>query len=396
MIIFISAMFIFFPIATSLFSIIMYFNNDKYSKYYAILFSFALSLIAYNIFPKLGFDYYVYVKRMELLQGKSLLNAFDSVEGFVTEPLSNLLFYIIAQTNNHRLLPLTATFISYSTLLVIYDFYAKKNKISPIVKLTVILMVFSWVYFISIATGIRFSLGTVIIIYGIYREFYLNKNAVTSLIIYFIAALFHTALYPFLLVRTLVNFYKGRILKRIIAIILCSWSFYQKIVTNLIGLIPFEILKGKITEKYVIYENEYILGSSLNAVIYHNLKWVYVILVVFALHSMTQTERSEERHNMSQTYVTTLKLTTFFTIGSLGNQLFSGRYIMMLMLITPPIIMNFIQYGKFIKLKPLFIYVCIIYSLIGLYVQIVGVMKLKWYLSPIEQLVNNIFSLLIN
>lgn len=383
-------MFCLFPVTMLPFLIIMYIKDTTRAKNYAIMISFSLSIIAYYLQNSPGLDLTVYYSRMNFMRENTLSYAFNNINGFKIEPLSNIILFAISKTNKYQLFPFLSTLFSYSITLWIYADYANKFKTSIISKITTLSLIFALNTYLAYATGFRFSTGTTIILIGIYYEFINKNNKFSSFILYIFSCFFHSGLWFFPLLRIILVFYKqNKILKYIINVALCTWSLFDRLVIKLIAMIPNSTFNSYINDKYNISSDIYTVGNS-NAVFVYYLKLGIVIMILMMCYSIAS---QKINNTLNSEYVNLMKLTSYFTFGSVLNKLVFGRYLFLLLVISEFLVINFYKQSKK-ETTLIYYYVALPYILLGLFGQM-NLFSIQFTITKIKMLSINIFSFFV-
>lgn len=184
-------------------------KNIKTKQIYSILFSISIGFVLYKMVPRETMDLYRYYDIMNLY---SKLSYGDFINNFLfnIEPLINTFFYIFSKFNDHNLIIVFTTFISYLILFYIVFDYQKNIKLSNL-KINIILFYFLSVFLIIYnITGIRFCLARLIFLLALYLDFYKNKKGILLILLYILPVFFHQSAFLLLILRLLLLLNKNK------------------------------------------------------------------------------------------------------------------------------------------------------------------------------------------
>ena len=184
--------------------ILMQFFEIKKFKNMGIIFSIiavvSLGLLAYSSYFSSGSDIHRYYQMLAEFKGKDF--AYAQRNGIYKNSfVTNLLFWLIAQTGKYQLLPMisTATVVACLCYIVL-----KENKLKTL-KTSVVCVFFVHVLAITgiqnVISGVRQYLMVAIFSLAIYRDYRLGKRNLLTILLYLIACMIHLSALFFVLIR---------------------------------------------------------------------------------------------------------------------------------------------------------------------------------------------------
>lgn len=186
------------------------------------IYYFVLLLMAAFFVPDQSADLSRYINNMHFYVSSSN-ETFERALLKTSTPGGILLLYVIGQFNNDRLLPLFAAGLDFFFIFSILRIEIKKfnsygNQLS-----IALLVLMSSGFFMWVISGIRNMMAYSIIIYCIYKEFFLEKKLIYNLPLYIIACSIHSMGQVVFLYRIIFSMFesnnkKHRILNLMIAV----------------------------------------------------------------------------------------------------------------------------------------------------------------------------------
>lgn len=227
----VSILTILFPIFTFPIVLLGFFMDQKYKLVYLILFALILSIIAYTLEATIGLDLAVYFAKMQDIS-QLTINEFAIYLQGRTEPIFEVLLYLVSLTGNYHILPIITTFTIYFIYLyIVYD-YSKKNNISKKYFTLSIIMILILLRFIYTISGIRNPLAIAIFAAIFYNDVYIYKSKkIKYIFLYIIPFFIHNSIIILVLIRVFALFITSQknkfgYIKNIIIILLFSVMGY--------------------------------------------------------------------------------------------------------------------------------------------------------------------------
>lgn len=188
----------------------------------------------------------------------------------VTDPVSNLYFYMLGLLGDEHLIPAVSVTITYGfSMALLWKCFCRFNlKHTDMVFL--LFVVLGNITFFYVASNMRIYMCYAIIAYFTYTELIENKNHVLAPVFYVICIFFHYACVPFVLFRYLAGRYKKFNLRVILGVCVLLVIFSQlENILNLLhvsgGLLYTIQYKVKRYSTYDTFGPEYFLNSIIKA-----------------------------------------------------------------------------------------------------------------------------------
>lgn len=180
--------------------------------------------------------------------------------------VQELLFYIIAKTNNFHLLPAIVIFVVYYITLYMITDYAKRNSINSKMMMKVIVFTIFVLPFPSLVSNVRNVLAFSIFILGIYREFQQNKKNLITYLLYILPVFIHISTLALLILRILLKVYSIKKSRRyIISFTIIGSTYLIGTMDSLIDILPFS---NRILSSFIKKANFYVSNTSTDYAIY--------------------------------------------------------------------------------------------------------------------------------
>ena len=244
----------------------------KKRKTYCILLTIVISIIAYNLIPNSSMDLYRYYGVIDYYK---TLDFTQFVENFVSlyEPLSDILFFIIAKINIPNLLPFLSTFVFYSLFFKIVFKEFDKYETNPFTQFIIIYGVFCLNLFIDIISGVRFALGLMVFVYAFYNEFMDKGKKSVSYFLYAISVLIHASMIIAVLIRCTLNI--NKFVKYMLMAVVIIFSIFPNLLIDILSIFANISFVSNLIKRFSDYvsipatiSNLYIAKLLLNVFIF--------------------------------------------------------------------------------------------------------------------------------
>ena len=193
------------PIMSIPILIIAFIKDSKYRKIYGFLLAISLGIVSFEIdVKKLNLDLRVYYGQMEMLKFMNFSKVLDILI-LEKEPITNLMFFIIAKIGVYPLWQFITTFINYFIIFFILSDYAKIKKIGNKTFAIILIFTVALMNNIFLLTGIRNTCALMIYLYLLYSEYIKQKKGIIYKILYIVPVLIHMSMIICIIIRILIN-----------------------------------------------------------------------------------------------------------------------------------------------------------------------------------------------
>lgn len=193
------------PIMSIPILIIAFIKDSKYRKIYGFLLAISLGIVSFEIdVKKLNLDLRVYYGQMEMLKFMNFSKVLDILI-LEKEPITNLMFFIIAKIGVYPLWQFITTFINYFIIFFILSDYAKIKKIGNKTFAIILIFTVALMNNIFLLTGIRNTCALMIYLYLLYSEYIKQKKGIIYKILYIVPVLIHMSMIIGIIIRILIN-----------------------------------------------------------------------------------------------------------------------------------------------------------------------------------------------
>lgn len=273
--------YILFPMIGVIFSIILYFLDDKKnSLFYSLLIGLTLGIIAYYFIPPQNYDLY----RHHLITYKYIGKNWDyfifSLKTIDAEFLPLIISYIISWSNNVNLLQLIVVTTGYTIIFYIMHDYKKENNLNSIIFLTIVMFTFFGFNALNFISGLWNYIAIIIFALALYFDYIKQYNKTLCFVLYLITLLLHNSMFFPLAIVLIYKCFKNKlnIKSFIITILICI--FPTTILSIINSVVNIEIFKT-IEQLYNTYliKNEYMYNFYGGSVLFIEISKLLVILI---------------------------------------------------------------------------------------------------------------------
>lgn len=313
------------PCVGSIFVILGFKNDRKNYIHYSIMLSLLFAALAYWFIPS---------HEMDLTRYFDILNIYSNMtwNEFVDYRLMNnilviqeLIFYIIAQSNNFYLLPALSVFIVYFVSFYQISDYAIRMEISSKQLYTALLVTILILPFPTIVSNVRNVMAFALFSLAVYRDLIQNKRNSLTILLYVIPCFIHISTLALVIIRITTKFIKlnrkrSLIVYGVTIFGVFLFSSFAKIASGTI-LYNNPIISSFISKAdYYINDvsSEYALHLQ-NSVFFQLQKFYFVAVVLFfLLLAFLLIKRIDKRNSieLKNNFLLYLLLTCFVVIGT--------------------------------------------------------------------------------
>ena len=188
----------------------------------------------------------------------------------VTDPISNLYFYMLGLLGDGHLIPAASVAITYGFSMALLWKCACRFNLSHVEMIFLLFVVIGNITFFYAASNMRIYMCFAIIAYFTYQELIENKNHIIAPFFYVICVFFHYACVPFVLFRYLAGRYRrlnlrvvlGVCLLLVVASQLGNILSFLHISSGLLYTIQYKLIRYS---TYDTFGPEYFLNSIIKA-----------------------------------------------------------------------------------------------------------------------------------
>ena len=381
--------YIFFPMLSIPLLIIGTFLDRKNMVFYFFGLILNLALIGYYYIPEESKDLYVHFTTMEYLKNIS----FESViNQYAIDPLigKNILFYLIAKTNNYNILPFLAIFTTYFIIIKDLIYFGRKEGISNTLISSIAFGVIVWWALIWPMSGVRSSVVLALFFHGLFREFILGKKNWKTCIFYILPCLIHYSPVLLIVIRLLLPLY-NKISTGIIIVFLLVWGLLVDQVLIILSKVNIPYITGLIG-KVTVYDDVNI--DSQYFIITNLFKLLFCILLIIS-YFMLKSKKNIIYESYRKFYDFGLLLSVF-CIGGINNFIILDRFGYLVLAILPLFILPVIKFSKSKYIKSYLLLLYPAFLLIGLYINYIPLKTTNYGLTMYEFFSKNIIDILIH
>lgn len=240
--------------------------NKKTYKYYLIIITLVYSILAYNV---------VFTETMDIARVAESMKYWyrNDFMWFINnkmdmDPLSSLYYYVIGLTGDVHLIPAISILIIYGYSFALIDRVSKHFELNKM-EMNICTFVFlsNFVFFYAMS-NIRIYMCYAVISYYIYMELVEDKCHKIAIIFYIMAALFHYACIPFILIRVILIKYKKitvprLVLMLVLSIVLTQFENILAIINPSSGILHTIYYKLTRYSRYDTFGIEYFVNSII-------------------------------------------------------------------------------------------------------------------------------------
>lgn len=328
MVVFLSLIFMIFPVITAFISLLLMVVSRKYAK--TALFFFAAGVSIYLLrYSGSGSDdsFYHYSNLMNystydnvfqffyyMMNGEVRMWGYDYSE----YPLFGIFLYFVSKTGIASLSSTIASFITYyCALYPVVDLY-QKNKLNVIYFILSILAMFFMFSNRFLASGMRYSLMMAIMVLVVYLYSIGKLNLKKFIVVSLIPIFLHTAAVPMMVLLIISKWLSVRNIFTYIALIIVPISVYY--LPNVLGEINIGIVDS-ITRRIRHYTEEDAYIELFTDTVLYKMYIVTAVAVVFCLVYVIFVRRFEnkEMHILN-------KFTFIYSLFTFGSVLFQNLW----------------------------------------------------------------------
>ena len=306
--------------------------KDKKHRYiYLLILAFFLSVIAFNVTPKMNEDLYRHhddVLRFGTMENTAFINILKSN----SELLSLILKRFIYKLGNVNYLQFFITFIDYSIVFyIINDYNSKKENDLKFIGIISLFTIISFSY-MTIISNLFNTLALIIFSLGLYFDYSNKKNKLLCYILYISPILIHSSLILPLVILIIFKITGNKVnLKNIIIIFVGLF-----LIPNIISILNRMFSFGIINEINSFYKNYFINQEQFGYLHTTRILFIYMIKLIpyFVAYFFVKDKNSLDDFSM---LVLLIIITLFF------QSTFSIRYIPIVQLCGLPMICKMLK-----------------------------------------------------
>lgn len=359
---------ILFPILSaplSLFGLI--FAKGKIRKCYGFLLALSLAIMAYIWIPDESMDLYRHQQQVRFLSDFDVGQLSVYIKSSL-EPIHYLVKFIVAQIGDLGLLQFLVLLCGYFELFWMICDFAELKEIKRSEFLLLFLFAFISLRFVDFASGLWFNFALINTAMGIYLDFFKHKKYV-QYGFYALAVFSHIGTLYMTIV--MIIFSKFRIFRTVklpvlISVFLLAFSFGSIVLflNNIFGANSSSIM----TMMNSMYNSYFINGDRFNDFytgwsFYFRIASIALCFVLAFWHN---------RKNILNEYSSFLIYSMIFIVGTMINAEIFARYGYLMVLLSLPLITNFLRNSSSKKLRTfliIFIVSLIILQIPRMYIQ---------------------------
>lgn len=315
MVAYIWVIFLINPILGGIFCVLGLYKDKKQSINYAVMLAVLFASFAYWFIPSHEMDLTRYFDQLRVYNGLDWNVFYTQILKNEILFLQEVLFYVIAQTNNYHLLPAIVVFIVYFIIFYMVTDYGKRNNIKSKEIIKTLLFIICVLPFPSIVSNVRNILAFSIFTLGVYREYEQKKCNVITWLLYICPIFIHISSMALLLIRLAISFWGWKKKLRLFIGLLITTSPF---IINKFA--PFLMSRGEITSAFFTKANNYINATDTGYALYlqSNLfmkiqKIYFICIVIFLMVAFTFSYIDKNKKKLENTHIKDeSKIMTFF------------------------------------------------------------------------------------
>ena len=314
--------------------IISIFFKRENLKYYFLIVSLVLAVLAFLYVPNSKMDLYRHYTMLDMTR----IYGFDYImtsDDYKSLPVIGIYMYLISLLNCNSFLPGITAFIVYKLSLDIVYLSGIKYNSSKSGMLLAAYFYIGTANYLGTISGIRNPLAITIFIYLLYIELIEKKHIKLCWIGYLMTCLIHVSMVLPLVLRISVYLYK-RFTKTIIKVALICWSVFLPIIMNILSSLSGIPLIGLLVTKMNSYDSEEanaVANVSLYTAVYSTIVIVTIIVFIYYGVRVIKVEKGIDKD-----FFNFCVLITCYVIGSINSYHVFVRMTRVLVLLSIPII----------------------------------------------------------
>ena len=193
------------PLLSVIFSVTGLIFDKKGKKIYCLLIALFFGFVAYFYIPNTTEDLYYHLHTIDYIKNAISSGTLISID--LNEPFTLIIKYFVSIIGNRNLLQFIVGSLSYYIILYIVTDMVKDKKI--FIRILMVLFAISTFNFLTIVSNLFSTLGLLIFIYAVYREYYIKKKDFKNILLYISYFLVHNSLiFPLYILIMYKIFYK--------------------------------------------------------------------------------------------------------------------------------------------------------------------------------------------
>lgn len=223
-------------------------------------------------------------------------------------PAAYIIYWLIAQTGNARLLPAITVAITYSIIFYILYKTARRYSVSNESIAVILLFVMSTGNYMMVISNIRTMLATSLLCFCFYRESVQNTFKLWHIALYLIAALTHNLALILIIIRCMAFIFSSRVQQKVKLFVIALFA-----VLSLFFVLNLDWLLNDVYDKAV----GYISGESYSYIWEYLIAFISLIVEITALRmymTSSDTKLKENRMYLLMCVITAIIYITQFSI----------------------------------------------------------------------------------
>ena len=283
------------------------------------VFVICMVLIAYSSWLGTGSDISRYYVMLDGLEGKSFAWAMKNGT-YKNTILTNVLFWLIAQTGNNHLLPAVSTLLILINIIYFIRLETKRDTLEPSTQMTYVILYLAVASFAAVMTGVRQDWMISVFAIALHRDVVQKKRGIITILLYAAACMIHSSALMLIAVR-LASLVRGWF-----RFIFLGWSLlipYAERFTKLEGLF------GEAAEKL----NQYQIIEGLD-IRYTVARTVVLVLLLIALYILKKKDKANR-------YYAFMEMLMIFAVSAVGVQHVYARLLTAAGVLSLPLLSDF-------------------------------------------------------
>lgn len=300
--------FLVIPVMSIPILIIGFIKDRKHRMIYGFFLAISLAIVSFKLDVKnLYIDLNVYYGQMRILKVMDFNKILD-VLTLEKEPITNLVFFIIAKIGVYPLWQFITTFINYYIIFFILSDYAKTKNLENKTFGIILIFTVALINNIFLLTGIRNTCALMVYLYLLYIEYIKQKRGIIYKILYIVPVLIHMSMIIGIIIRILMNI-KINKHRMLIVIGFIIYASSPNLILQLSGTLGKISIFSDLIDKLQVYLFNS-MTFNFNSIV-HLLLLIYFMFVYY----MISRKRKHEKFKITNLY-NALELMLIFNVCS--------------------------------------------------------------------------------